>query len=457
MERLFSPCTRYRDMLESQGRLELFRGHTEQLNELNLEVSTEELLSAERAFAYADLLAMSGNQSTVLWLTPHAAVARLATERRHHFWFQLRHYYWLELNRPYRFIFSADGKGIVALARSPEHLLEICDVVLRLLARSVVSSVKLHSWNDRVAWITAPNLASLMEQCPSLKVLSLQDLRMDENHCRVLGAFSRKDLEINLKSCILTRAGANALVEVLGRNQGPTEINHCNIDCFVLLNGLRGNSRLKSLAPRLFDDRGRDYQERLVLASSCSDGVNRQALAIAGMLKKNTGLIVCDLIYCVLTNKTWNAVCDSLKAHPTLQVLSLRWPMQPLEVAPLALAVAGLKSPIQALVDMLKVNTSIHTIRLTDRNCREIIRGEIFPYLESNRLRPRVHAIQTAHPMAYRAKILGRALNAVRTDANSLWMLLSGNPEAAFLSTIATTTPATNLPTPAATAATFYS
>jgi hypothetical protein len=264
MEHLFSPCTRYRDILESQGRLnKVFRRHTKQVRELNLEVSTEELLSTERAFTYVDLHAMSGNQSTILWLTPHAAVARIASDDAGHLLFQLNNYS-LERYRQYSFIFSADDKGFFAFARSPEHLLEICDVVLRLLARSDVHSVILHSFDDQVAWITAP------------------------------------------------------------------------------------------------------------------------------------------------------------------------------------------------LVDMMKVNTSIHTIRLTDRNFRELIRADIIPYLESNRLRPRVLAIQRARPITFSAKVLGRALHAVRDDANSLWMLLSGNPEAAFLSTIATITPATNLPTPAATA-TFFS
>jgi hypothetical protein len=43
----------------------------EGLQELNLNLSTEELLSAERAFTYADLFAMLGNKSTVAWITPH--------------------------------------------------------------------------------------------------------------------------------------------------------------------------------------------------------------------------------------------------------------------------------------------------------------------------------------------------------------------------------------------------
>jgi hypothetical protein len=313
--------------------------------------------SAERAFTYVDLYAMSGNQNTVLWLTPHAAVARDSESVVH---------YWLRLDRPYRVSFSADGKNMVAWARSPEHLLEICDVVLRLIARSVINSLILQSWNPRVAAITAPTLAYLMEHCPRLKTLSLVGLHsLAEDQIRVLGAYSRPDLEILLISCEFTSARASVLAEVLGRNQGPTELNYCNIDCFVLLDGLRGNSRLKSLTPRPCDIRGVAYQEHLAISSGSPDDANRQVLAIVGTLKENTGLVVCDLRNCSLTSETWNAVCDSLKTHPTLQVLKLRLEVRPLGVAPLAPAL--LKSRIQALVDILKANMSIHTICFTQR------------------------------------------------------------------------------------------
>jgi hypothetical protein len=52
-------------------------------------------------------------------------------------------------------------------------------------------------------------------------------------------------------------------------------------------------------------------------------------------------------------------------------------------------------------------------------------------------------------PIVYRAKVLGRALLAASTDANSFWMLLSGNAEVAFPSTITTTTPAMDRLAPA--------
>jgi hypothetical protein len=90
-------------------------------------------------------------------------------------------------------IFDADGKVLDGFARSPEHLLEICDVIARLLAARVVESVcpdNVWGSGDNVL-INAPALAHLMEQCQSLKALTLTDLEMDEHQIRVLGAYSR--------------------------------------------------------------------------------------------------------------------------------------------------------------------------------------------------------------------------------------------------------------------------
>jgi hypothetical protein len=176
MERLYSTCTRLHDLLESRGRV----GNRWWLEELNLDVSTEELLSPERAFTYADLYAILGNEDTLGWLTPYAAVARARSRTLS---------YWEVLDRPCRFSFDADGKEINAFARSPEHLSDICDVVLRLLAASVVHSVLLREGFSSSRLPNAPSLAYLMEQCQSLKVLTLQYLEMDENHLRVLGTY----------------------------------------------------------------------------------------------------------------------------------------------------------------------------------------------------------------------------------------------------------------------------
>jgi hypothetical protein len=415
MERSFSPCTRYRD---SQG------GHADLLRELKLDVSTEELLSAERAFTYADLYAMLENGDTVVWLTPHAHVVRadgrLAWRRSYDYSFRL----------------NVDGQTISAVARSSEAFLEILDIVRRLLLADASQVYELKLTNvcrhDEVLF-NAPSFAYLVEQCQSLKALTLDNLTLDEDHCHVLGNFSKPGLEIELYNCRISSVAAEALAEVLGRNQGPTSLNRCHVDYSVLANGLRGNSRLKLFRSRLFT---RDARANV-----------QEFLAIAGALKENKGLVDLNLWHALrISDETWYPLCDSLKTHPTLQVLSLSEEF------------GGSPSPsvltprIQALVDMLKVNMSMHTLHLnTCYSEHGLFQTSAIPYLESNRLRPRVRAIQKARPIAYRCKVLGRALLAVRTDPNHFWMLLSGNTEIAFPPTTATTAAAVSLPITTAT------
>jgi hypothetical protein len=426
------------DLLEDQlnsEEYEYWYETYEPFQELNLDVSTEELLSAEKAFTYADLYATLGNEDTVAWLTPHASVSRVDGGARTA---------WQQLDESCHFCFSADDTYILAFARSSEHLLEICDVVLRLLAVSVVRSVTIDEWScPDGALISAPAFADFIEQCQSLRLLSFKELdvslEMDEDQCRALGVSSRPDLEIELKHSTITSAGARALTEVLGRNQGPTKLDCCFIDNSVLADGLRGNSRLRSL--------------NLCLSENPEVG-HRERLAIAGALRENKGLVDLDLS-CFdfrVTDETWGAVCDSLHAHPTLEVLDLRTHGTS-GMVPLVPAV--IKSQIQALLDMMKTNTSIRTIHLnSDYSQHEIFRKSVIPYLETNRFRPRLLAIQKTRPIPYRAKVLGRALLAARTDANSFWMILSGNAEVAFPSITTTTAAAANLPTPAAAATT---
>jgi hypothetical protein len=265
MERLFSPCTRLHDLTANQDDFdEDMRYNLQCTEELNLNVPTEEFLSAE----YTDLYAMLGNEDTVAWLTPYASVVR-GDGRAVSAWTQLDGYY--------HFSFSADRKNVFAFARSPVHLLEIVDVVLRLLAVSVVQSVDFTDFSSSIdVFINAPTLANLMEQCQSLKFLSLKNIQMDEDHCRVLGGYSRPCLEIVLDRCKITSAGASALAESLGRNQGPTKLDYCGIDNSVIADGLRGNSRLKVF--------------RAYIANS-PDYFNRQLLPIAGALRENKGLV----------------------------------------------------------------------------------------------------------------------------------------------------------------------
>jgi hypothetical protein len=174
MEHLFSPCTRLYDIQEirrvalryrpERNRPE--RNRPEDLQEQSLDVSTTEFLSAERAFSYSDLYAMFENENAVVWLTPHAAVM---PENGNGF------QNWRLLDRCCCHQFQVDGRKMRAVALSFEYLSEICDVVLRLLATSVVHSVLLENCYSDDLLINAPTLAHLMEQCQSLKVLKLEN------------------------------------------------------------------------------------------------------------------------------------------------------------------------------------------------------------------------------------------------------------------------------------------
>jgi hypothetical protein len=400
----------------------------ELLRELNLDVSPEELLSAERAFTYADVCGMLESGDTILWLTPHAAVVNPTGIAN------------LQFNESvaddYKFSYFVDGKEIIAVAGSSEKLLEICDVVLRLLAASFVHSVQLCDWScPGDASINATSLAYLMEQCQSLQALTLEQIVLDEDQIRVIGAYSRPDIKIELIRCEVQSAGTSTLAEVLGQNQGPTSLVDCEMDNAVLANGLRGNSRLKCLILRY--------------SRNNEDG-NREVLATAGALKENKGLVDLGLRHDFrLCNETWYAVCDALKTHPTLQVfdiiLSTGRPVPPML----------LNSRMQALLNMMKMNRSIHTVHLSHYYSQHAIYvRSVIPYLETNRFRLRVRAIQTTHPIPFRAKLLGRALLSARTDANSFWMLLSGNAEVAFLSRTTAIATIANFSTPVTAAAT---
>jgi hypothetical protein len=97
------------------------------------------------------------------------------------------------------------------------------------------------------------------------------------------------------------------------------------------------------------------------------------------------------------TDDAWGAVCDSLKTHSTLEVFDLvatpiKGPLVPPDVV---------KSRMQAPVDMVKVNTLIHTIRVDSLfSENEIYQDLVISHLETNRFRPRLLAIQAIRPIA---------------------------------------------------------
>jgi hypothetical protein len=198
----------------------------------------------------------------IAWLTPHAADVREYVR-----YILVSSFLQDEDEEDYRFSFKVDDKEIFAVAPSSAALSDIVDVVLRLLAKAR-DVYELISRNVDLGEVScnAPSLANLMEQCQNLKILTLQQIDLDEDHFRVLGALSRPGLEIELEDCQIAGATAAVMAETLGRNQGPTKLDNCRIDNLVLADGLRGNSRLKSFEPRFSSDHAKDSLQSLVLS-----------------------------------------------------------------------------------------------------------------------------------------------------------------------------------------------
>jgi hypothetical protein len=113
-------------------------------------------------------------------------------------------------------------------------------------------------------------------------------------------------------------------------------------------------------------------------------GDQKQTLqAIACSLRENKGLVDLDIRFVSsVSDGAWDAVCNSLNTHPTLQVFSLRE-----KVAFATMLPSVLKSRIEVLLDMIKVNTSIRRISLDYRFASlELYPGTIMPYLVTNQL-----------------------------------------------------------------------
>jgi hypothetical protein len=80
---------------------------------------------------------------------------------------------------------------------------------------------------------------------------------------------------------------------------------------------------------------------------------------------------------------------------------------------------------------MMQENTSMHTVELSDKERDDqIYIAEISPYLETNRYRPRVLAVNKTIERPFREKVLGRALFSVKSNPNLVWMFLSENVDA---------------------------
>jgi hypothetical protein len=295
-----------------------------------------------------------------------------------------------------------------------------CNFLIRLLAISEQRDVYLQGSSRALSPIDGPALSHFFEHGrENLHAVTMRSMIFNEEHVRVLAAPSQQKLQLALRDCKFSDGDASqrALLQWLQSGQGPTELYRCVIDSNIVADALRGNRRLLKLL--------------LCLEKASTAGAPELSL-IFRALAEDRGLTEFDAFWYSISDENWTLLCQSLQHHPTLTSLGLACTGPKLPTDKIELSEERKSSRTRAIADMLQTNTILHTIRLFPGEYDERIYTEsIEPRLETNMYRSRVLAVKKeADDMPFRQKVLGRALDCVKSNPNLVWMFLSGNVDA---------------------------
>jgi hypothetical protein len=290
-----------------------------------------------------------------------------------------------------------------------------CDFLVRLLATSDKRDVCIAGRCNAVPLpLSGAALSLFLQESRScLRKVTLYDMALTEDQCRALATMSRLDVELVMFFCSLVDDAAGAFVECLHSDKGPIKLNGCEIDNQILASALTGKSRVTRL--------------ELVPVNDTEHGMNFRALA------NNRGLLNLFLQFNSISDENWTILCESLKAHPTLTSLNLSYTRPRIPTGGrIAVTDDDQKTRrTRVVAEMVQHNTVLHRIPLSGHERDEQIYTEsIRPHLETNLYRPRVLAVKKTIARPFREKVLGRALYAVKSNPNLVWMFLSENVDA---------------------------
>jgi hypothetical protein len=248
-------------------------------------------------------------------------------------------------------------------------------------------------------------LSSFLSTSKSVRVLCVWMFALSKEHVRALAETDHTDLLVKLTYCdVMSHSETDNIIlaDLLRTSQARLELISCIVAGDALAGALKGNSCCLRLTP----SRGDEGLVQLEI----------HALFLA--LAENEGLVELDMSNQSITDENWATLCRSVRTHPTLEVLDLRFTTNR----------RGLTCPVRknqralALVEMLQENTVLHTIRTShDECCQRVIQESIRPSLQTNRFWSRVNAVKES-PDHLRRQVLGRALYAVRRDPNLVSM-----------------------------------
>jgi hypothetical protein len=302
------------------------------------------------------------------------------------------------------------------------------------------NSVKLTIGNDvnLLRLPSGPLLSQFLRKSLSLQVLEFNGFHFKEEHCRALAALQRNDLEIKFRCCKLDPQDAEGtFIEWFRHNQVVTELGCCEMGS-NFLSALSGNNSVKKLAIErelnccdvdrnfLSALSGNNDVNKLTIARGSSAFAEEQIRFMSQALPGNMGIEHLSLNSNEISDENWSLLFRSLATHPRIKLVSVHtFGLRP----PPPLSAARNTKRMNAILQMLHLNTVIHTIEVRDDFRDEAVYlNSIIPRLEMNRncFEVQRQAVKRADP-SVRPQLLGRALHVVRYNPNLVFQFLSEN------------------------------
>jgi hypothetical protein len=173
---------------------------------------------------------------------------------------------------------------------------------------------------------------------------------------------------------------------------------------------------------------GNNSVKKLVIDTNASKFGEEEILALRQALPGNMGIKHLTIRDSEMRDETCSLLIRSLSTHRRITFLSVPsyfWDFGP----SLPLSAEAKSALMNAIIQMLHFNTVVESIQLFHAfDEEEVYRNSIVPRLEMNRNRFQVQhrAMKRADP-SIRPQVLGRALHAVRCNANLVFLFLSEN------------------------------
>ena len=241
----------------------------------------------------------------------------------------------------------------------------------------------------------------------NLEGLELEGFDFSKSHFLAMAnAPASLNLHLLFEECKIGDSAAEAFLQCLQSNRGPTSLVKCEIETAVMVSALCGSKRLKQLQPLPIGD---------------------QDFRLLEALPENIGLELLDLNGMDISDDDWCALCAALATHPTLETLEHECADKAIEMSNESMA-----RRMNAVAGMLRSNTILRDFTpLEEMHDEQIYEDLVVPRLEMNRtfFEVQCQAVKTSN-LIVRPKLLGRALAVVHYNPKLIWKFLSQNVDA---------------------------